>query len=135
MKGPDNVIRVSTSLKDFFKAWLTFLAPYHKMTGGQIEVASKFLFYWYKFNCGRKLDADSLGKEVLGECVRKKVREECGITTSHFLVTMSALRKKGFIVNGSINPRYIPSLHMDINDKEGDYTLMLYFQLENELTK
>lgn len=123
--NPNNVVSIQTNLKDFFKVWLTFLSPYHHMTGRQIDVASMFLYFWHKLSLGNP----EVDPEVLNECVRKKVREECNITPPHFLVTMSALRKKGFIKDKGINPRYIPSLRLDPDKAENDYVMMLYFQI------
>lgn len=130
IRNPDNVVSISTNRKDFFKVWLTFLSPFHNMTGRQIDVASMFLYFWYQMTNG---EVDSkIDSRVLNECIRKKVREECDITPSHFLVTISALKKKGFLKDGGINPRYIPSLKMEADKKEGNYFLMLYFQITNE---
>jgi hypothetical protein len=57
---------------------------------------------------------------------RKKVREECGLTLAHFQVIMGKLRKNKLIVDGRINPRFLPNI------KEGDSTfqLLLYFELK-----
>lgn len=125
MRNPDNVVKVNTKLKDFFKVWLMFLKPYHRLTDRQIDVAASFLYH--RYDLSKKItDTELLDKEVLSESVRREVREECDITPSHFLVTISALKKSGFISDNKLNPRYIPSLKSD----KGNYFMLLYFQVE-----
>jgi hypothetical protein len=49
----------------------------------------------------------------MSEDVKKKVREECHITLPHFQVIMGKLRKNKVIVDGKINPRFIPNINED----------------------
>ena len=59
----------------------------------------------------------------MSEDTKKKVREECEITLPHFQVIMGKLRKNKVIVDGKINPRYIPS----VNEENGSFKMMLLF--------
>ena len=62
----------------------------------------------------------------MSEDIKKKVREECNITLPHFQVIMGKLRKNQIIVNGKINPRFIPN----IDEESGSFKLLLYFNLK-----
>ena len=51
---------------------------------------------------------------------------------AHFQVIMGKLRKSKIIVNGNINPRFIPNIRK--NDG-GTFQLLLYFQIANEVQR
>ena len=122
---PDCLVRIPTTLDDFFKTWLIFLRPYHELTDRQIEVAACFLKHRYELSKVIK-DEKLLDENVLNENTKRKIREECNMNNAHFLVIMSELKKHKIIVNGTINQRYIPTL------KEGshNFSFMLYFQIQ-----
>jgi hypothetical protein len=56
------------------------------------------------------------------------VREECGITLTHFQVIMSKLKKGKVIIDNKLNPHYIP------NFKPGDtsFSVLFYYDLKND---
>ena len=62
----------------------------------------------------------------MSEDIKKKVREECDITLPHFQVIMSKLRKNRVILDGRINPRFIPN----IIEENGSFQLLLLFDLK-----
>ena len=62
----------------------------------------------------------------MSEDTKRKVREECNITLPHFQVIMGKLRKSKIIVDGKINPRFIPN----IREEEGFFELLLLFELK-----
>jgi hypothetical protein len=122
---PDALVRIPVNINNFFKTWLLFLRPYHELTDRQIDVASGFLKYRWELSKVIK-NEKLLDENVMGENIKKKIREDCGITYNNFQVVMSELKKHKMIINNTINPKYIPSLK---EDTEG-FSFMIYFQIQ-----
>jgi hypothetical protein len=126
MKKANNVVRVPTSLKGkFFRYWFDFLYPFHKLTDREVDVITSFVKHRYELSKVIK-DAEILDKVTMSEDTKKKVREECGITLPHFQVIMGKLRKNKVIVDGKINPKFIPN----IDEETGVFQLLLFFELK-----
>lgn len=123
---PNNIIRIPTSLSvNFFKLWLMFLEPFHKLTKREIDVAASFVKQRYELSKVIK-DSEILDRVTMSEDTKKKVREECNITLPHFQVILGKLRKNKVIVDGKINPKFIPNINAD-NDT---FQLLLLFELK-----
>lgn len=126
MKKANNVIRIPTSLDGkFFRYWFMFLQPFHKLTERETDVITAFVKHRYELSKVIK-DEDILDRVTMSEDTKKKVREECDITLPHFQVIMGKLRKNGVIIDGKINPRFIPN----ISEEAGHFQLMLLFELK-----
>ena len=125
MIKPNAVVRIPTTLDNFFKQWLIFLKPFHGLTDRQIDIAAVFLKQRYELS---KVISDEklLDENVMSESTKKQVREECNITLPHFQVIMGKLRKNKVIVDGKINPRFIPN----IDEETGTFQLLLLFELK-----
>jgi hypothetical protein len=122
----NNVIRIPASLEgSFFKYWFLFLEPFHHLTAREIDVIACFVKQ--RFELSKVIKDDTiLDKVVMSEDTKAKVREECNITLPHFQVVMGKLRKNKVIVDGKINPKFIPRL-----EEDGDnFKLMLLFDLQ-----
>lgn len=125
-KGVDNVVRIPCKLDySFFKMWFMFLQPFHHLTEREMEVATSFVKQRYELS---KVVSDNgiLDRLVMSEDTKRKVREECNITLPHFQVIMGKLRKNSIIVDGKLNPRYIPR----VNEENGSFKLMLLFDFQ-----
>lgn len=125
-KGVDNVVRIPCKLDySFFKMWFMFLQPFHHLTEREMEVATSFVKQRYELS---KVVSDNgiLDRLVMSEDTKRKVREECNITLPHFQVIMGKLRKNNIIVDGKLNPRYIPRV-IEENDS---FKLMLLFDFQ-----
>ena len=122
----NNVIRIPASLdKDFFKYWFLFLKPFHNLTDREMDVISSFTKQRYELSKVIK-DDNILDKVVMSEDTKQKVREECDVSLPHFQVVMGKLRKAKVIVDGKINPKFIPRL-----EEDGDsFKLLLLFDLQ-----
>ncbi len=119
----NNVIRIPTSIKgSFFKYWFMFLRPFHNLTEREMEVITSFVKQRYELSKVIK-DNEILDKYIMDDDTKKKVREECNISLPHFQVIMGKLRKNKVIIDGKINPRYIPSVKED----NGSFKMMLLF--------
>ena len=125
-KGVDNVVRIPCKLDySFFKMWFMFLQPFHHLTEREIEVATSFVKQRYELSKVVS-DNDILDKLVMSEDTKRKVREECNITLPHFQVIMGKLRKNNIIIDGKLNPRYIPR----VVEESGSFKLMLLFDFQ-----
>ena len=102
MIKPNAVVRIPTTLDNFFKQWLIFLKPFHGLTDRQIDIAAVFLKQRYELS---KVISDEklLDENVMSESTKKQVREECNITLPHFQVIMGDLKRHKFLINGIIN--------------------------------
>lgn len=126
MKKPDNIVRIPCSLdKSFFRLWFKFLEPFHELTDREIDVITSFVKQRYELSKVIK-DNEILDKVTMSEDTKKKVREECNITLPHFQVIMGKLRKNKVIIDGKINPRFIPN----IDEETGIFQLLLLFELK-----
>lgn len=120
------IINVPCSLeKSFFERWLEFLAPFHTLTNREREVAACFLKHRYILSKAIT-DNDVLDRVVMSEETKKKVREECNITTSYFQVIMGKFKQTKFIVDNKINPKLIPK---GISKDDTSFQLLLNFDL------
>ncbi len=121
----NNVIVIPTSLDtNFFKLWLNFLKPFHKLTDRELDVFASFLKH--RYNLSKVIqDAELLDQVTMGEDTKRKIREECNITQAHFQVIMTKLKKSKVIINNKINSKFIPH----IND-ESNFQLLLSFTLQ-----
>ena len=125
-KRPNNIVRVPCSLsKNFFRYWVMFLEPFHNLTDREIDVITSFVKQRYELSKVIK-DNDILDKVTMSEDTKRKVREECNITLPHFQVIMGKLRKNKVIIDGKINPRFIPN----IDEETGIFQLLLFFELK-----
>ena len=122
---PNNAIRIPCSLSDFFKYWFLFLEPFHNLTNREVDVITSFVRQRYELSKVIK-DNEILDKVAMSEDVKKKVREECGITLQHFQVIMGKLRKNNVIIDGKINAKFIPH----ITEENGIFQLLLLFDIK-----
>lgn len=122
---PNNLFNVScnTSL-DFFRWWCIFLRPFISLTDRETDVISSFLKHRWELS---KVipDAAILDTMVMSDDTKKKVIEECNITSQHFYVVMSSLRKKGVVHGNIINPKLIPNMR---EDDGGVFRLLIQFK-------
>lgn len=125
MGKPDSVVMIPGNMDSFFRKWFEFLEPFHKLTAREMDVATAFVKQ--RFELGKVIkDPEILDREVMSEFTKRKVREECNITLPHFQVIMGKLRKNKVIVDGKLNPRFIPN----VKEESGSFRLLLYFKLQ-----
>lgn len=122
-KQVDSIVRIPCKVNDkFFRYWFKFLTPFHNLTEREMDVITSFVKQRYELSKVIK-DDTILDKVTMSEDTKKKVREECNISLPHFQVIMGKLRKNKVIIEGKINPRYIPSL----KDENESFKMMLLF--------
>lgn len=122
-KQVDSIVRIPCKVDGkFFRYWFEFLTPFHNLTEREMDVITSFVKQRYELSKVIK-DNEILDKVTMSEDTKKKVREECDISLPHFQVIMSKLRKNKVIIDGKINPRYIPS----VDEENGSFKMMLLF--------
>lgn len=122
----NNVISIPASTEGkFFRFWLEFLKPFHKLTDRETDVLASFLKQRYELSKVVS-DQEILNKLVMSEDTKRKVREDCDITQAHFQVIMTKLKKSKMIDNGRINPKFIPRVEENANN----FQLLLSFDLQ-----
>lgn len=122
-KQVDSIVRIPCKVDGkFFRYWFEFLQPFHNLTEREMDVITSFVKQRYELSKVIK-DNEILDKVTMSEDTKKKVREECDISLPHFQVIMSKLRKNKVIIDGKINPRYIPS----VDEENGSFKMMLLF--------
>lgn len=127
-KVADSIVRIPCNdINSFFYYWVIFLKPFHHLTERESEVVVAFLKERYYLS---KVITDPalLNKILMNEDTKRKIREECGITLSHFQTVITKLKKSNVIVDNNINPRYIPKL----GDIPGSFKMMLLFELKDD---
>jgi hypothetical protein len=119
----DSIVRIPCKVDGkFFRYWFEFLTPFHNLTEREMDVITSFVKQRYELSKVIK-DNEILDKVTMSEDTKKKVREECDISLPHFQVIMGKLRKNKVIIDGKINPRYIPS----VDEENGSFKMMLLF--------
>lgn len=122
-KQVDSIVRIPCKVDGkFFRYWFEFLTPFHNLTEREMDVITSFVKQRYELSKVIK-DNEILDKVTMSEDTKKKVREECDISLPHFQVIMGKLRKNKVIIDGKINPRYIPS----VDEEKGSFKMMLLF--------
>lgn len=122
-KQVDSIVRIPCKVDGkFFRYWFEFLTPFHNLTEREMDVIISFVKQRYELSKVIK-DNEILDKVTMSEDTKKKVREECDISLPHFQVIMGKLRKNKVIIDGKINPRYIPS----VDEENGSFKMMLLF--------
>lgn len=123
---PNSVIALKGNLSgSFFRIWLEFLRPFHKLTERETDVMAAFLKH--RFELSKVVsDQEVLDKLTMSEDTKRKVREDCNISQAHFQVIMTKLKKSKMIDNGKINPRFIPRVGQDTKN----FKLLLSFELQ-----
>lgn len=123
VKQVDSIVRIPCKVDGkFFRYWFEFLTPFHNLTEREMDVITSFVKQRYELSKVIK-DSEILDKVTMSEDTKKKVREECDISLPHFQVIMGKLRKNKVIIDGKINPRYIPS----VDEENGSFKMMLLF--------
>ena len=122
-KQVDSIVRIPCKVDGkFFRYWFEFLQPFHNLTNRETDIITAFVKKRYELSKVIK-DDEILDKVTMSDDVKREIRDECNVSLPHFQVIMGKLRKNKVIVDGKINPRYIPSL----KEEDGSFKMMLLF--------
>lgn len=120
-----SVFRIPTNINgDFFRYYLEFLTPIHKLTSRETDVFAAFLKERYRLS--KLIPDDSIvSKLMMSPDTHRVLMESCEMSSSHFQVVFSKLRKLGYIKDGAVDKRFIP----DIDPETDKFNLIFYFDL------
>lgn len=105
-------VKLNTTIKELFKSWIKFTAPFHRLRAQPQSILALFLYYHYKYS--REItNKKILWKLVFDYETKAAIKEELDISDAVMQNTMTYFRKKGVIVKEAINPAYIPNLDKD----------------------
>ena len=109
---PNNTIVLKCTEDSFLRTWMEFLAPFHKLTSRERDVASRLLKQYFRLKAS--IDDPEVLKDVMwSHTSRKDMMNALGMSPAHFQMTLTKLKKAGVIMNNDINPKFIPHITED----------------------
>lgn len=124
----NNVVKIPTSLDEkFFKNWFLFLRPFHKLSNKEMDIAASFAYERFKLS-KNITDNALLDKVTMSEETYREIKSKNELSPAHFQVIMSKLRKNKVIIEGKLNPKFIPNISADSKD----FKLLFLFDLNAE---
>lgn len=124
---PNNVFLVPCTDISFFRAWMEFLTPYHKLTGREKDVAARLLMQWFRFK--DNVPDEGVAAELLwSKTSRQDMLQSLKISPAHLQMIMKKLKTTGFLKDGMINPRFLPHRVKD----ESRFMLQVVFDWSSE---
>lgn len=132
MESITNLITIKSNQKlkmsldgDFFRAWVEFLRPLHKLAKREMDVLAAFLKERYELN---KVitDQNVLDKMLMSRETKQKIRGDCNMSIKQFQGINTKFKKNGVVKDGKIPLTLIPNI------KEEGVGLMIYFSFKDE---
>lgn len=126
-----SIAPISTTLSfgdmNFFKLWLEFLRPLHRLPNREMMVLAALLKR--RFELSRTImDEETLDKVLFTNEVKKGIASSLEISSNNLQSVLTNLRKVGIITNNTINKRFIPSMDIDADN----YKLILHFKINHD---
>lgn len=115
---PNNVFLVPCTEDSFYRAWVEFLTPYHKLTAREKDVAARILAQYFRFRDSVP-DTEVLRDLLWSRKSRKDIMDSLRMSQAHFQMVLAKLKASGFIKDWDVNPRFIP------HKLQGDSRFML----------
>ena len=111
---PNNTIVLKCTEDSFLRTWMEFLAPFHRLTSRERDVAARLLKQYFRLRA--EIDDPEVLRDVLwSRTSRKDMMTSLGMSSAHFQMVLAKLKKAGIIVNDDLNPKFIP--HMSDNPR------------------
>jgi hypothetical protein len=127
MNNNEKVANLNVHIKSFFRQWILFTAPFHKLSNQQQRVLSLLLYYHYKLK-QEITNNKILWKEVFDYETKVKIYTELEIQPSALENMLSSLRKKNIIIDKQVSPMYIPNISKDSKT----FTIKFNFNIKHE---
>lgn len=115
MEKSEKIITLGVTPREFFRTWLVWLRPLHRLTEKEMDIAALML-EGMQFLSSRVKDEKKRGRIVTSLESRKRMSDMIGMSDQYFGMLISGLKKKGFIQGDGINPQYIPRIEPDGRD-------------------
>jgi hypothetical protein len=121
------IANINVKLKTFFRNWMQFTQPFHKLPNQQQAVLALLLFYHYQLK-SEITNTKILWKAVFDYDIKIKISNELEIQQGALENLLSQLRKRKIIVDNQITPAYVPELDL----KAKKFTIVFNFNIKNE---
>ena len=110
---PNSLFYLKCNPTSFFRAWVEFLAPYHKLTARERDVAARILVQHHVLSAEIK-DTEVLRDVLWSRKSRKDMMDSLKMSQAHFQMVLLKLREAKFLKDdNSIEPKFIPKLTED----------------------
>lgn len=106
---PNNVIKLPCTEGSFFRLWIEFLAPFHKLTDRERDAAARIIMQYFKLKESIQ-DPEVLRDVMWSHTSRRDMRESLKMSQPHFQMILGKLKAAGVLKDGDINPRYLPHM-------------------------
>ena len=100
------VVNSKSPLRIFFREYLEALKGYHGLPNHEAKLLAE-LMYNYHILEGKLPDDKFRWKVLFDYDTKMEIREYLGISGQALENKLTMLRRKGFIVNGKLNPNYV----------------------------
>lgn len=105
---PNNQIYQVCSEESFYRLWMTFLTPFHKLTPRERDVAARIISQYFKLK-DKVEDPEVLHDILWSHKCRNDMRESLKMSPAHFQMVLAKLRENGVLEkDDKLNPKYIP---------------------------
>lgn len=106
---PNNLLYLKCSGDSFYRAWIEFLTPYHKLASRERDVAARILAQYFKLK-DNVPDPEVLRDVLWSRKSKKDMMDSLKMSQPHFQMVVGKLKKSGFLRGEDIEPRYIPHM-------------------------
>lgn len=104
----NNMIPLKCTEESFYRLWMEFLTPFHKLTSRERDVAARIIAQYFYLK--KSIPDPEVLRDVLwSHKSRKDMRESLKMSSAHFQMVLAKLRENQVIINDDLNPAYIPN--------------------------
>jgi DNA-binding MarR family transcriptional regulator len=123
MEIKKKVINIPTSLHNLYKHYLTILKPINKLGTKEIELLA-YMMYLNEIEKENILKAEDRWNKIFSYDGRIKIRDKLDMSEYSLNNYITALRKKGLIIDNQIPDKYIPDI-----EKTDKFQLIFNFKI------
>lgn len=110
---PNNLVYLKCSSEaQFIRTWVEFLTPFHRLTARERDVAARIIVQYFRLKEGVQ-DPEVLRDVLWSKKSRKDMMDSLKMSQPHFQMVLAKLKNSGFLVDGTVNSRYIPNIGDD----------------------
>lgn len=108
----NTLIPLKCTEDSFYRLWVEFLAPFHKLTTRERDVAARVIAQYVKLK--QSISDPAVLDEVLwSQTSRNDMRESLKMSKPYFQMVVGKLRDTGIITSTGINSRFLPHMPED----------------------
>jgi hypothetical protein len=103
----NDVIPLKCTEESFYRLWMEFMTPFHKLTPRERDVAARIIAQYFRLKESIP-DPEVLRDVLWSQKSRKDMRESLKMSQAHFQMVLAKLRENQVLVDDTLNPAYIP---------------------------